>query len=488
MKRRDFLSQSGKLATLFAFGPALNPALLSQLSVEAALPLLTLQKDLESSGSLLVLPDSAQYQSYLVSFNKRTQLSPQLRVIAKSAEAVSQAILWAQKNRVPFATRSGGHSYEGFSQSTHMVIDVRGMQDITMNGNTVEVGSGAALGQVYEHLSVDNKALPAGSCPTVGVAGHTLGGGFGLLARPYGLAADNLLSIELVDAQGRILTLSPNENAELFWACRGGGSGSFGVATRFEFKTQEVPTVTDFGVTWQMTPENAVKVMRAWQDWIQTSSTQTTCIFRVSRHSSTEILLHCAGQSLLSQSELDRELADLEKAAGATTRNSSETKKFIDSVHYFAGGEAYESIFMKAKSDYVTEPMSEEGMMALMKGLLANPAAIDVICDSYGGAINKVPTQSTAFAHRGTTLFSMQYYMSWSRAADSDRHVQYMRELYQVMRPYVSGGAYVNYCDLDLPNYAQAYWGSNLPQLEILKKKYDSSNFFRHAQSVPLKS
>jgi hypothetical protein len=142
---------------------------------------------------------------------------------------------------------------------------------------------------------------------------------------------------------------------------------------------------------------------------------------------------------------------------------------------------------MKAKSDYVTEPMTEQGISTLLEGLLKTPGEIAVLCDTYGGVINKVAADATAFVHRGNTKYSMQYYMQWDSVGASDANIAMMRTLYTSMRPFVSGGCYVNYCDLDLgEGYAKAYWGDNLPRLMKIKAEVDPKNIFRHAQSVPL--
>jgi hypothetical protein len=142
---------------------------------------------------------------------------------------------------------------------------------------------------------------------------------------------------------------------------------------------------------------------------------------------------------------------------------------------------------MKGKSDYVTAAMTDEGISTLLNGLLKAPGEIAVLCDSYGGAINKIASDATAFVHRATTKYSIQYYMQWESPATSDASIAMMRTLYASMRPFVSGGSYVNYCDLDLGDrYAKAYWGDNLPRLTKIKNQVDPKNIFRYAQSVPL--
>ena len=142
---------------------------------------------------------------------------------------------------------------------------------------------------------------------------------------------------------------------------------------------------------------------------------------------------------------------------------------------------------MKGKSDYVTSPLTDQGIMTLLAGIQKAPGVIAVLCDTYGGAINKIASDATAFVHRANTLYSIQYYMEWQSPGASDANIAMMRTLYASMRPYVSGGAYVNYCDLDLGNgFARAYWGDNLPRLMKIKAAVDPKNVFRHAQSVPL--
>ena len=153
------------------------------------------------------------------------------------------------------------------------------------------------------------------------------------------------------------------------------------------------------------------------------------------------------------------------------------------------GGSAYESVLMKGKSDYVTVAMSEQGVMTLLNGLLNASGEIAVLFDSYGGAINKVASDATAFAHRGPTKYLIQYFMQWESPTATEANIATMRALYASMRPFVSGQSYANYCDLDLgEGYAKAYWGDNLPRLMKTKAAFDPKNIFRHAQSVPVES
>ena len=163
---------------------------------------------------------------------------------------------WVRSNNLSFAIRCGGHSYEGFSQSQDVVIDLRGLQDINVDtaAGTVTVGAGVSLYDVYQELANEGYAFPAGSCPTVGIAGHVMGGGHGLLARSHGLTCDILQQVTMIDCQGSTLQATATSEPDLFWACRGGGGGSFGIATQFVLSIFALTNVLVFGVSWKLSP------------------------------------------------------------------------------------------------------------------------------------------------------------------------------------------------------------------------------------------
>jgi hypothetical protein len=197
------------------------------------------------------------------------------------------------------------------------------------------------------------------------------------------------------------------------------------------------------------------------------------------------IHLRCSGQSVGSSQELKGELTFL-MAQPPIVRRS-----YINAVYHFAGsppgpnGWTYPSSPMKGKSDYATSPLTDEGLLALMNEV-STKTGIYVVCDAYGGAIANPASDATAFAHRSDALFCIQYGSSWDAPSATQRRLDDMRQCYAAMRPYVSGAAYVNYCDVDLTDYPNAYWGQNLPRLKQIKSAFDPDNIFKHAQSVPL--
>jgi FAD/FMN-containing dehydrogenase len=487
MKRRDFLQIWGGLSAHVIVGGSLLS--IHKAEAQTGLPIAALQALLDPKNDMVLVPADKDFSEYNRSFNKRTQIAPRVRVVAGSAKAVSTTMLWAANNGLRFAVRSGGHSYEGFSQSPDLVIDVRGMTGIKLatDRKSVSIGSGSSLGSVYEALWPRNLAIPAGSCFPVGVAGHSLGGGFGLLGRSFGLACDSVLSMEVVDASGHIRNVSGQDNPDLFWALRGGGNGSFAVVTNFNFRTSPVSMVARFGITWSKPTAQAAKIVQAWQQWLADLPPSITGTLHLTKDQSGLIKVHMAGLSVQSESKLKVELKRLQRVARSADQVSTTTQTFKAAATIFNGGPADDSLFMKGKSDYVNDPMTDQGILTLLNGLQNAPGEIAALCDTYGGAINKIASDATAFAHRGNTRYSIQYYMEWTDPAASDTNIAMMRTLYTSMRPHVSGGAYVNYCDLDLGDgYARAYWGDNLPRLMKIKAGVDPKNIFRHAQSVPL--
>jgi FAD/FMN-containing dehydrogenase len=351
----------------------------------------------------------------------------------------------------------------------------------------VTVGAGAALFHIYEALTAQGLAVQAGSCPTVGISGHILGGGHGLLARSHGLTCDSLEEVTLVGAQGQVLTVNATSEPDLYWACKGGGGGSFGIATQYRLKVFPLRTALVFGVSWKLSQGQAAKMFAAWRAWAPHAPATITSIMKVGSAGGGVITMRCIGQSIGTEAELRAQLQPLLALDKPSSALAVHSLSFLDAVKHFAGPLDYESVFMKAKSDYVLDPLGDDAIAALLHAMAAVPAGgVALLCDAYGGKIADVATDATAFPRRAGTQFCIQYYSSWTRAADTPTHVAQVTKVYAAMRDFMPGASYVNYCDLDLPNYATAYWGNNLPRLMRVKQQYDPDNLFHHAQSVPL--
>ncbi|WP_036288337.1 FAD-binding oxidoreductase [Methylosinus sp. PW1] len=458
------------------------------LAKAAAAPLPPLPS-LPASEVQFLRPPDPHYADFLPAVSKRKQLAPALRAICKTEHAVAVMVDWVRSNGLNFATRSGGHSYEGLSQTTGIAIDVRGLKRLAVDkaSEFVTVGSGVSLFELYSGLAAQGLALQAGSCPTVGVSGHLTGGGHGLLARSHGLTCDALLDATLVDGQGRVLQANAFSQPNLYWACRGGGGGSFGVVTEFKIQVFALKSVLVFGVSWKLSRADAARLFAAWQDWAPNAPSGITSIMKVGPAGNGLIGMRCIGQSVGDERELRNELRRLTSVLSPSTRLSVRMLAFLDAVKHFAGPLVYESLLMKAKSDYVLKPLSEDGIGAMMAALAPIvPGGIVLLCDSYGGKIADIAPDATAFPRRAGTQYCIQYFTSWGRSADTPVHLAQIARVYATMRPFMFGASYVNYSDLDLGDYASAYWGDNLARLVAVKQQYDPNDLFHHAQSVPL--
>lgn len=492
MTKRDFLKYIGALTAQTALSSVMAETFFISTAQGASARISDLYKNLNSADGIIVVPTDVKFSELQNSFNRRTLITPSIRVLCLTEAGVSICLQWAKQNQVPLAVRCGGHSYEGFSQTAGLVIDTRMMGDFSFSGSgeTVLVGGGAKLGDLNKFLSTKNLAVPVGSCPTVGVSGHVTGGGYGLLARSFGLACDNLINLEIVTADGKTLTANVNEHSDLFWACRGGGGGSFGVITKLEFKTHHIEKASVFRASWVVDADAAIPILQAWQHWAPNASLGITSLLKVTKMKSNSakqlFSLKCIGQTIESEESATKELQQNIFSVKNPDDYKISTILFTDAVKHFAGSDTTEpATFMKGKSDYISEVMSHEGLEVFFKNI---PETVAAIFDSYGGKIRDLGDAETAFPHRSKTLASIQYYSQWSSASATESRLEKIRTFYNSLRPYVSGSAYVNYCDLDLLDWQSAYWGENIKRLIDVKSVYDPENIFRHAQSIPVKN
>jgi FAD/FMN-containing dehydrogenase len=449
----------------------------------------------EIRGSV-VLPASSSYAQDKLSYNTRFDgAHPRAIVYCASPEDVERTVRWARRHAIRLVPRSGGHSYAGYSTtSSGVVVDVSHLRGVHASGGEATVGAGAHLIDVYAGLDPHGVTVPAGSCPTVGIAGLALGGGAGFAGRKLGLTCDSLEGVSLVTADGRLLECSEREHPDLYWACRGGGGGNFGIATSFRFKTHPVGDVSYYQVVWPWS--DAAAALRAWQSFAPHAPDELfSTLFMgttVPKGPGTLPTISSGGQFFGSEADLSRLIAPL-TSTGSPAHVSVGTLPYLEAMFRWAGCDAVPAcdargrLTFKGKSDYVNRPLSNAGIATLQAALAANQTnaslgRAELISDAYGGAINRVHPAATAFVHRNA-LFSIQYISTWNGDGGSD--LQWIRKLYAAMRPYVSGLAYQNYIDPELHSWRHAYYGSNFKRLVAVKRKYDPHDAFRFAQSIP---
>ena len=416
-------------------------------------------------------------------------------LVARPVDAadVRTAVDWAVAHGVPLRPRSGGHSYAGYSTlSGGMVLDLRNLRAIAVDtrARTATVGAGAQLIDVSAALAARGVTIPAGSCPSVGIAGHALGGGMGLAGRKFGLTADNLLSARIVTADGRLLDVDQHRQPDLYWALRGGGGGNFGVVTSFTFRVHPVPrTVAWFVLTWP--GARGSDALAAWQDWAPHARPELTSIFHLNSGGGNSVSV--TGQYFGPSRDLGRLLGPITASGPAQVFTGD--LGYLQAQLMWAGcssipfaachtagtrpGGTLPREGFQAKSDYVARPLpaaAREVMVQAAASRDQTPGSGAILLDSYGGAINQVAPGATAFVHR-RVLFCIQY-LSYGGGAG------WLQSTHAAMRQYVTGGAYFNYTDPDLPGWQTAYYGSNYRRLLNIRRAVDPHHYFNFPQAL----
>jgi FAD/FMN-containing dehydrogenase len=480
--RRQAIRLAGGLA-IFATGCARSEDGAAELAsnLDTAFP-----PSIKSTGRLVTAGDGAKYTDARTMVNPRIDVKPQFIAYCKTELEVVSAVNWARDNGHRVAVRSGGHSYEGYSVNTDLVIDISGLKRFELGEDTMTIGAGWKQGELAAKLFATraNTGAVMGSCKTVGLSGFALGGGFGFLSREHGLGVDNIVSLTVVNAKGQLILADATRNKELFWALRGGGCGNFGIVTTMVYKVHPVPTnVTRFSYRFDLA--EAPRVVPLWFDWIRTMDSKIVSIMNISGSR-----VAIVGQYLGAENNFPApaELGEV------TTRSLS----YLAAIDYFNGGaDTGKESRWRARSDYYLKPLNTGGIKDITKVL--QPAAPSkfgyaFLFDSYGPVITNVASDAMAFAHRKDILCCMQLYMSWggtamgpSPAADAESVVK-LRAIGAALQASgnVSGQAYPNYIDATRDDYLTAYYGANLERLKRAKTTYDPTNFFSFPQSIPL--
>ncbi|MER6362230.1 FAD-binding oxidoreductase [Kitasatospora sp. NPDC001527] len=444
-------------------------------------------------GSRLVLPADPGYGTARLGYNELNDGQfPAAVAQCVSADDVRACLDVARGHGLPIAARGGGHGYLGYSVPDRgLVIDLRGMADVVVHPDgTAEVGAGARLIEVYAALAQAGRLLPAGSCPTVGVAGLTLGGGIGVLARKYGLTCDRLGAAEVVTADSSLLTASPVEEPDLYWALRGGGGGNFGVVTRFSFDTAPAPDLTVFVL--RFAAGSVTEVLGAWQEWVDGAPDELWASCQIS--AGTPPRCRVVGCYVGGPGGADPLLDELVEAAGtAPTSRTVSPRDYLGAMKFMAGcsndtiaqchpvsegGRLPRAGFVAVSRMLGPVPLDPAGVTELMTG----HTGVDLLLDSLGGAIGELAPSATAFPHR-ESLASAQVYAGATPATEDQARAT-VEAIRDGLADLGALGAYVNYIDATLPRWGRAYYGRNLPRLKAVARRYDPDGVFAFPRSV----
>ncbi|MDT3446290.1 FAD-binding oxidoreductase [Pseudofrankia sp. BMG5.37] len=463
----------------------------------------------------LVRPGDGEYDTARALFDPAFDtVRPQGVAYAANQDDVATAVRFARATGVGLAARCGGHSYGGYSTTEGLVVDVTRMNQVSVDDHGVAtIGAGARLIKVYTDLAGVERAIPGGSCPTVGISGLALGGGVGVLGRLYGLTCDHMTGADVVLASGETVRVDENHDSDLFWALRGAGGGNLGIVTAFRFATHAARSLTLFSLRWPWGA--AQEVLTAWQDWVTGKlgampDELWSTLVAGSVPGGSAPTLRISGVFAGVRAGLSGPLADLRAAvrsaspAGTSiTEHDHLAAMRIEGGCSASGGECGSTAGIRAgarrpgqraASSILLAPLAPAGNEVLVRMIeerQRDPLATasgGIILDAWGGAIGRVGPAETAFVHRDA-IASIQYFGGYPAGASAevvDANGRWLRDTVAAAAPHVSAQAYQNYIDPELTDWAQAYYGANLPRLRTVKTHYDPDNLFRFPQSIPV--
>jgi FAD/FMN-containing dehydrogenase len=445
----------------------------------------------ESVRGEVIAPGDESYEDARGVFNAMIDRRPAFVVRCSNTEDVIAAVNFARENELDLAVRGGGHSVPGFGTADDaVVIDLSGMREVHVDPvrRTARAQGGATWGIFNEATHAHGLATTGGVVSTTGVGGLTLGGGIGYLARGVGLSCDNLVSAEVVTADGRAVTASESENEDLFWALRGGG-GNFGVVTSFEFRLHPVTDV--YGGPMFFDASDAGTVLRAYREFIADAPEEfggfpawqiapPLPFVPEERHGETMLAFVACWAGPIEDGE--QALKPIRDAAPIVAEH-------VGAMPYPALNSAFDALYPPGglqhywKANFVTELTDEAIEAHLEHGPKVPVVNSTVHIYPINGACNRVAPDATAFAYRDATFATVIAGM-WPDAADNDANIAWVREYYDATAPLSEEGGYVNFMSGDDQERIKANYRGNYDRLVDVKRRYDPDNLFHLNQNI----
>jgi FAD/FMN-containing dehydrogenase len=426
----------------------------------------------------LFTPDSPGYDAIRRPVNVAYgDVRPRLVVLCRSVSDVVDAVTYAAATGNRIAPRGGGHCFAGRSSTDGIVLDMSGLDGISVTDDGVAtIGAGARLGQVYAALHAHGRTLPAGCGPTVGITGLTLGGGIGLLGRKHGLTCDQLVGAQVVLADGTVVDCDHGHEPELFWGLRGAGGGQFGVVTSLRFDTVPEPMTTRIEAHWS---DIALEqLVSAWQAWAPDAPDELTANLTLVSEPAAPVQATLFGASTLAEGSTREPLQELIDGAGAAPTIELRTGlPYHQLKSTFADPRDVPERPLRIRSEFFSHSLAP-GTLASLLTQLGEPRAIgrrEITFTAMGGAYNRVAEAATAFAHRGER-FLLEHI---AEAADP-----WVDGSWATAHADGSGRVYPNFPDPALDDWAVAYHASNYPRLRAVKNAYDPQRFFDFPQAI----
>jgi len=398
------------------------------------------------------------------------------------AADVIAAVRFAREHDLLVSVRGGGHSIAGKAVCDGgLMIDLSAMKGIRVDPRrrTVRAETGVKLGEFDRETQAFGLATTQGVVPTVGMSGLTLGGGWGQLHGKYGLAIDNVISADVVTANGDLVTANESENQDLFWSIRG-GSGNFGVVTSLEFRLHEVGPV--FGGAVFYPAAKAKEVLHFWREFVEASPDElVTQGGSLSLPGGPQVfgVAACYCGSIVEGEKLLKPLRTL----------ATPVADMLGPMSYIQIQSMFEPFFPPGRQVYTKSnflrSLSDEAIEALVQFVAKSPSTYTFapFLEHWNGAATRVPVAATAFPHRQFS-WNLLLWSMWESPSDTEKNIQWTRECYEIMRPFLAGGSYGNYVTDESEAIAREAYGPNYDRLVSLKNKYDPTNFFRMNHNI----
>jgi FAD/FMN-containing dehydrogenase len=479
--RRQFLKHSTAAGIALA---VLNPRGRLGVGQGSELDSAVVKKFSASLKGRLVLPGDRFYDAArrVVTWNATTDRRPAMIAQCVHVEDVVRCVEFARRHDLLVAVRGGGHSTLGWGTCEGgLVIDVSPIKSLKIDPvrRRVRAGAGLVAQELVSAASQHGLAPVLGECPTVGISGLTLGGGLGWLSGMYGAACDNLLSADLVAADGRPLVASTTHNPDLFWAIRGGG-GNFGIATAFEYRLHPVSEVLAGGIKFGF--PNAREVLRAYRDFMASAPDELQALAYLPGVSDRSLnVIVCYSGDPKRGEELIRPLRALAGAVRDTVQRRPYEETFAMPLYH----ETPPTVFRAPKNCYL-EQLSDAAIDAVL-GQFAHAPQVGCTLglDHYmHGAVCRVPRDSTAFELRVPGALHVWIAAGWDDPTLGNASIAWVNSTWQALEPFSGGRIYANFLSVEGEEAVKGAFGKNYSRLVAIKNKYDPTNFFKLNQNI----
>lgn len=437
---------------------------------------------------IIITPDSLDYEKARQEWNRSIQKFPKLIAYCETTQDVSDIIKYSYDNGLRIRIRSGGHNYEGYSTGNDVVvIDISKMNNANINyeENTVTVQGGIKNTQLYNYISNQGYPFPGGTCPTVGVSGYALGGGWGYSARKFGLGCDSLIEIEMVNYKGKIIKANKYFNKDLFWALRGSGGGNFGVITSMKFKLpHKVNKVTYVRMTYQnISKKEQVNILDTWQKWIGSVDKDINLSGGLYHTNEEGVYAYFRGISYKNEEQTRKLLEPFYNIKEADI--ILEYDKYIDVVNQIASSyppyEHFKSTGRFVNKYYYLNEL-EKLVDIINQPLPNNSIYTGINVYGLGGEVKSVNKYDTAFYFRDAN-YILLIQSAWEDNLYKEENVNWVLNNFKYIYS-ITEGSYINFPLLQLPYYESNYFGENSCRLRKVKCKYDPLNVFSFPQSI----